>query len=289
MDAPPNATGGFPYARWAKYAFLAALLLGAAYLLGLQCRQIAARYQIIFQAPGDILPLAFSITMATLLVLLAVSIAAALVRPIGLALLFVAGSCAALLAGWEFSSTPAILSAVYLLFAGFYLRAVTRELEARLDFSVASLCRGHTTLLLALGFLLSGSLYTALAGHIEREGLHIPAQVRADVLDMVESQFEAREAPPGGRAEDKETQLAQVRSELNRQMDELEQRLEPLKPYAPAIGAFFMLEFLYVVFFLLGLLKIPALLLWAILKLLRQSGFIREVVRTATVRRVVIA
>ena len=286
MTAGANQTWSLASLAWAKQGFLAALLFAALYLVGVVCRRMAVGYAFFFAPSAETVWLLIWVFIALLCAVLAASVFAALVRPVRLALLGFGLSCATFLAGWEFTPTPAILSGIYFLLAALYLRSVAGELDDRIRFSAGGLCQPQPTLLLALGVLVSGSVYFAQADQIEREGFRFPEAIYSAIRTFPEAQIQ-REVETGRMSPD-EGQRAQqeITQQLEEQFAEWERALKPFAAYVPMVPALAMYQLVLIVFSLVGWL--PRVVLWAAFWLLRRTGFAREAVHTAVVHRLVL-
>ena len=268
--------------KWVKVAFLAALLVGAGYLLGSVCRQIDQAYGLILHPSRELVRLLLWFLIAVGAVAVAAGLMAALVRPVWVGMIAFALSALAMVLGWKVAVASGLLGLAYLLAGSLYSVGVARELNQRIRFSVRPVSESQGLLLMTLILVACGSLYLGSVEHIRREGFSIPESYVEILMDQVERQIEAR-VP----VEDRQEVVAAFREEFRRALDEfLDQTVKPYEQFIPLAVGIGLFTPLVTITRLLA--WVPTILLSMIFPLLKALGVAKVVTETRQVQRLVI-
>jgi len=268
--------------KWLKTAFLAGLLMGAAYYFGTICGQVGQAYELILSPSRELLSLLGRFLLAAGALAVTGGLVTALLRPVWVGIIAFVLSGATLLWGWEVTALSGILAAVYVVAGSLYAAGVARELEERISFSVRPIGEGQGTLLMALVLVACGSLYQGCAAQIEEEGFSIPESYIEMFMDQMEKQIEAR-LPEGER----EQVLVEFRKEFPRAIDGFfERTVKPYERYIPLVLAAGVFMQLVTVTRLLG--WVPTMVLSGVFPLLELLGVTEVTIETLDVERLVI-
>jgi len=272
------------YATMIKSAVFLALLAAAGLLLGTVCKRVYQNNAVLFSPGRELLHLALWAFGAILLFAAAAGLVAALVRPLWLVILGFALTAAIIVVAWKISLVTVILGLVFIALAAIYARAVSRELDSRLDFSVRPLAEEQKTLLFVLALLVSVSFALGYAADARQRGYVIPPAYKQFTADLM---LQAIKAQVGGALDLIPGMEAAMTAEFTRSLDqfwvEIEAKVKPYVPYIPvalAVLLFWILESL------LGLVSwIPTLLLSMIFPLLSALGVTHTLSKTKEARR----
>jgi hypothetical protein len=274
--------------KWLKTMSLAALLIGAGYFFGTVCWQIGQAYELIFPPSLRLLPLLLWFLLATSAVAVAGGLVAALVRPVWAGMIIFALSGLTMLLGWRVTVGSGVLVLVYVLAAALYAVGVARELSQRVRFSVRAVRAGQGMLLIALALVACGSLYLGYAAYIEREGFSPYLSPIVELfVEQWEKQFVAAVPEEQRQAPEFETNLAELREEVRRKVEELfERTVKPHEGLIPLAVAAILFILLANITPLLSWVSI--LVLSVVFLLLKALGIAKMVGETREVHRLVI-
>jgi hypothetical protein len=209
-------------------------------------------------------------------------LAAALIRPVWLAIIAFALSGVAILLGWQMTVISGVLGLVYVVAASHYALSVASELDQRISFGVQPINGGQGTLLVVVVLLACGSLYAEADARIRREGFSIPKPYVDALVEQAQRQIEAM-VPE----EQRQQAVAEFREEFTRTVDEFfEQAVKPREHLVPLVIAASLFTPLVTLTKLLA--WVPALLLAIAFRLLRALGVARVVSETREVERLTI-
>ncbi len=173
-----------------KKILLVLPLVAAAYYVGLVCARLGRSYDLVLFPSPELLWLLLQVLSALWLFSVAAGIAAALVRPLGAAILAFSISGAAMFAGLGWS-LPAGIAVLLCVLAGCsYLSRVSRELDERIAFSTRPISEGQTVLMVALVLVACTSVYAGFTARIEAEGFSIPAEYKEGIAAKLETAVE---------------------------------------------------------------------------------------------------
>jgi len=274
--------------RTIKIVMLAALLVMISYLLGTVCQRVQRKYELVFAPSLDLAMLLTWCLAGMGAVAVASGLVAALVRPLWASAVTFLLASLALLLGWEVRLGTGLLALLYLLALLLYAVETAGELQERVHFSVRGVSDGLPLLLTVLAFIACGGIYFAHAAKIQAEGFSIPSSLTDTFVEMVMQRVSAQmEAQGELRAEERETQLAEIRGQMEKMwLEPVEARLKPYERFIPALlalGLFWTLRTLLAVF-----AWVPAMVLRGLFPLLTVLGVTRVTRETREVERLVI-
>lgn len=232
---------------------------------------------------GELLNLLLWFLLALYVVTVTAGLAAALLRPMWIAITAFALSGLAMPLGWQLTIGSGILSLVYLLAGVLYVSAVTKKLNQQIEFSVQPVAKSQGLLRMALVLIACGSLYLGCAAHIEQEGFSIPEPYLKIASDQIEERIIKPKVPEWQYQE----AAAGFREEFKHAVDNFsENTIKPYERFIPlAIVAVLFTPLITIVSLLAW---IPAMLLRIIFPLLKISGITKIVSETKEVQRLTI-
>lgn len=270
------------YGRWIKIVIFSVLLIGAGYFFGTVCGQINQVYNLILAPSVEILYQFLWFLLAVLIIAVVAGLASALLRPVWIGIIAFAFSGAAMLLGWQITTTSSILAVLYFLAGVIYMFVVSSKLNQLIKFSVQPVVKSQGILRIILILMACASLYLGYMSHIEKNGFSVPEQYFEILIGQVEKQVKAQ-------VSEKEYKkiMPGLREELRGAIDKFSKgTIGPYGRFIPLIIAICLFMPLVTIVQLLS--WIPAIFLCVIFPLLERLGVLKTVSETGEIQRLVI-
>jgi len=271
---------GMATSKLVKIVVLVVLLVAASCYLGNIGRQIGQLGDAIFVFTIDTLYPFLWLLLAVVLVAIAAGLLAALVRPLWICFIAFALASLAVLLFWGFHLIAILLSLLYLLAGTLYSRGVAKGLNERIRFSVRPIQDNQTALAIVLVIAACVLFYSGYAAQIDREGFTVPAGFIDAVAGITDDQIESI---PGLTPQEREELSAELRQQVEQQ---LEDTIQPYQKLIPIVVALILLGLLTTIVRLFS--WFPTLILKGVFAILTASHVVSVVTETREVERLII-
>lgn len=263
-----------------KTIIFVVLLIAASCYAGNLCHQIGQLGDNIFSPSMDTLYPFLWLLLALVLVAITAGLVAALVRPLWMCFAAFALSSLAVLFIWGLNLLGIVLAVLYLLAGLLYSRGVAKGLNERINFSVHPMKENQSTLFMVLVIAACALFYSGYAAQIESEGFKMPPFAVDMAIGMAESQIEGfADLTPA----EKEQAMAEVRQQIEQQVEEM------IKPYERLIPIGIALILLSILMPIVSLFSwLPDIILRAIFAILAAARVTKVVSETQEVKRLTI-